>query len=648
LLQAQVTDLGNTVMFISLATGGELHVLDEAMVVDGQALAEYLAVKSIDFVKAVPSHMAALSAVAGISAILPTGSLVLGGEAASPSWIRELIDAAGNDRRVFNHYGPTETTIGVATTALNADMVAGGVVPIGTPIANTGMYVLDQFLRPVPVGVSGELYVAGAPVARGYVNRRGLTAARFVACPFRRGERMYRTGDVARWRPDGQLVFAGRADDQVKIRGYRVEPGEIETVLQTHPGVAQAAVVAREDTSGDTRLVAYVVPADPNSGGLAESVREQAVAGLPDYMVPSAIVVLPSFPLTANGKLDRHALPVPEYVSEAAATAASRRGPVTALEGVMCEVFAHVLGVAEVQIDDNFFRLGGHSLLAVRLIARLQRKGVSISARDLFAAPTVEGLIRQMSLASVRDSLGMLLPIRPQGTRPPFFCVHPGGGLSWSYAPLAQFVPEDVPLYGLQAQGLDGVAPLSSSIREMAASYIEQIRSVQPTGPYHVLGFSFGGVPAHEIAVQLRQAGEDVAALVIMDAYPEPSREKAESVQDPEEAKAELDRMMATIRAEKGEVLGGISDEELRILAGVFRNNEILRAGHQPDAFDGDVLLFVADVFKGERRGAHLWRPYIRGHIAEVHLDCEHSQLILPEILGRVWAAIADWMRARG
>ncbi|HET8658429.1 MAG TPA: amino acid adenylation domain-containing protein [Micromonosporaceae bacterium] len=657
LLQPQATDLGNTVVFISLATGGQLHMLDAAMVVDAHAVAGYLTEHHIDFVKAVPSHAAALSAVAGVESVLPAGSLVLGGEAAAPGWVHQLTAAAAaTGSRVFNHYGPTETTIGVATTELSAQVATDGQVPIGTPIANTGLYVLDERLAPLPPGVPGELYVAGTQLARGYIAEPAATAARFVACPYQWGQRMYRTGDLAKWTPDGQLVFTGRADHQVKIRGFRVEPGEIETILCAHPDVAHAAVIAREDTPGDARLVAYLVPTDPDPDPdqLTASAREHAAQRLPDYMQPAALVVLPNLPLTTNGKLDRDALPIPEHVSATVTVAPRRRGLGTALEGLMCEAFAEVLGLPTVQIDDNFFKLGGHSLLAVKLIARLQTRGVSISARDLFSAPTVAGLISQLSLSAVRDSMGALLPIRTQGTRPPFFCIHPAGGLSWPFAPLARFVPDDIPLYGLQAKGIDGESPLSSSVREMATTYIEQIRAVQPTGPYHLIGASFGGIPAHEIALQLREAGEAVGALVVMDVYPEGQRQDGDDTAEhthherpEEETDTEVERHMAKVRAEHGEVLGGISDDELRRLLRVFNNNRLLKSDHQPGAFDGDMLLIVADVFQGKPPGGHLWQPYVRGQISEAHLPCRHTDLLRPEMLGEVWAAVEAWIEAR-
>ncbi|WP_431041736.1 non-ribosomal peptide synthase/polyketide synthase [Streptomyces sp. P1-3] len=397
LLQAQATDLGNTVVFASLTTGGELHVLSEDAATDPVAVTAYLAEHAIDHVKAVPSHLAALAAAGDAAAVLPAKSLVLGGEAASPAWVRRLLEAAGDDRAVFNHYGPTETTIGVTTTRLTPERVPGAVVPIGSPIPNTSAYVLDQWLSPVAPGVVGELYVAGVGLARGYVGRHGLTAERFVACPFGgSGERMYRTGDLVRWSVEGQLEYLGRADEQVKVRGFRIEPGEVRAVVAAHPLVAQAAVIAREDVPGDKRLVAYVVPGDaPHGDELAQDIRQFVAEQLPEYMVPSAVVAIEALPLTSNGKLDRKALPAPEYATGAG------RGPSTLREEILCAAFAEVLGVDSVGVDDSFFALGGHSLLAIRLVELLRTRGVTVSVRALFQTPTVAGLATASGAESV-------------------------------------------------------------------------------------------------------------------------------------------------------------------------------------------------------------------------------------------------------
>jgi amino acid adenylation domain-containing protein len=311
LLQAVATDLGNTVLLASLVTGGQLHIVDADTVVEPDALRAYLAEHDIDYLKIVPSHLAALAAMDGLDGLLPRRSLVLGGEAAPLGLVEQLL-AVPDGPAVFNHYGPTETTIGVATTQLSTDSVTQGRVPIGLPLANTAVYLLDERLNPVPPGVTGEVYVCGAQLARGYLGNAALTATRFVASPFDDGQRMYRTGDLARWSTQGQLQFIGRADDQVKIRGFRVEPGELAAVLSTCPGVAQVAVVARRNTSATaTRLVAYVVPEDTTTTLTLAHLRSHAAQQLPEHLLPTAAVVLPALPLTANGKLDRNALPAP-------------------------------------------------------------------------------------------------------------------------------------------------------------------------------------------------------------------------------------------------------------------------------------------------------------------------------------------------
>ncbi|MER5883790.1 amino acid adenylation domain-containing protein [Streptomyces sp. NPDC001941] len=412
LLQAQATDLGNTVVFASLVSGGELHILDEGAVTDPVAVAAYLAEYQIDHFKAVPSHLAALASAGGVAGVLPTQSLVLGGEAASPAFIGELVAVAG-ERGVHNHYGPTETTIGVATTRLTASSTSDGVVPVGTPVANTRFYVLDGCLRPVAPGVAGELYVSGAQLARGYVKRPGLTGERFVANPFAVGERMYRTGDRAKWTADGQVVFLGRADDQVKIRGYRIEPGEVQGILTAHREVAQAAVIAREDAQGDRRLVAYVVPTDPDDvePNLTADIRQFVAQRLPEHMVPSAVVVLDALPLAGNGKLDRRALPAPDYASS---LAAGGRRAATLREEILCLAFAEVLGLSEVGVDDDFFELGGHSLLAVRLVSRIRAVlGVEVEIRELFEAPTVAALAERLDGAGAARK-ALTASVRPE------------------------------------------------------------------------------------------------------------------------------------------------------------------------------------------------------------------------------------------
>ncbi|MCW2917947.1 MAG: peptide synthetase [Actinomycetia bacterium] len=486
--------------------------------------------------------------------------LLAGGDVLSSVRCRRVLEVLPSVR-LLNRYGPTENTTFTAVHEVGlGDVVEGVGVPIGRPVSDTRVYVLDGWLRPVVPGVVGELYASGAGLAWGYVGRAGLTGERFVACPFEAGGRMYRTGDLARWTSDGRLEYLGRADEQVKIRGFRVEPGEVEGVLAGHPEVGRVAVVVREDVPGEKRLVAYAVPADPGAEGVGEVVRRYASEVLPGYLVPSAVVELEALPLTANGKLDRAALPDPR--AEAGTGERVSRGSAGALEELFCEAFAEVLNLPAVGVDDDFFVMGGHSLLATRLVERLRVRGVTVSLRNIVAAPTVSKLINTLNLSSVQDSLGPVLPIRDRGDLPPIFCFHPGGGLSWCYTPLARYAPKEYPIYGIQARGLDGESQLPGSLMEMTQEYIEHIRSVQPTGPYYLLGFSFGGAPAHEIAVRLSEAGEQVG-LIIMDSYP-PDPEMGALPEDGDDGEDGLVRFVADrMRGELGHVLGGFSDDEL-------------------------------------------------------------------------------------
>uniref|UniRef100_UPI00131B30C1 non-ribosomal peptide synthetase n=1 Tax=Streptomyces sp. NRRL F-5630 TaxID=1463864 RepID=UPI00131B30C1 len=384
-------DAGVTGLYGALISGGCVRVaaMDEGL----PALA---AREPYTFLKATPSHLAYMDALGGDCA--PTGQLMVGGEAVQYAQLQEW-RRRHPGTAVVNHYGPTEVTVGCTDHPLGPDdTYATGTVPIGRPMWNTRAYVLDAALRPVPPGVTGELYVAGAQLARGYLGRAALTSGRFVADPYGPpGTRMYRTGDLARWNRDGELLYVGRTDDQVKIRGFRIEPAEVEALLLGHAQVAQAAVVVREDMPGDKRLTAYVTT--HGSGPqptLVGNLRDLAARHLPDYMVPSAVVVLDTLPVTTNGKLDRRALPAPEIpVGEAG------RPPRSPREELLAGLFAEVLGLPSVGVDDDFFALGGHSLLATRLISRIRTTlDAEPTIRDLFAAPTVAALADRMGGAS--------------------------------------------------------------------------------------------------------------------------------------------------------------------------------------------------------------------------------------------------------
>ncbi|MCW7941728.1 hypothetical protein AAW14_05165, partial [Streptomyces hygroscopicus] len=635
-------DMAGFEFYLPLLNGARIVLASQEQVLDPWALRGLIRDTGATMVHATPSLWRGLVADADDPVDWTRVRAMIGAEALPADLARTLL---ARTPTLTNLYGPTETTVwstGKELSGENADVSS-----IGGPIGNTRVHVLDDRMAPVPVGVAGELYIAGRSVARGYLGRPDLTAGRFVADPSGgAGERMYRTGDVVRWTAAGDLQYVGRSDDQVKVRGFRVELGEIEAVLAEYPSVGQAVALVREDIPGDQRLVAYVVPnrglAQEELEQLGQAVRAVAQDRLPGYMVPSAVVVIEKLPLMPNSKLDRKALPVPEVVVREEA-----HHSVTSFEANIGAAFAEVLGVESVGVDDDFFVLGGHSLLAVRLVERLRERGVAITVRDLFAAPTVAELMKRMNLSSVRDALDVLLPIRAQGERPPIFCFHPAGGVSWCYMPLVRYVPADVPLYGLQARGLDGTGQLAGSIGEMAADYIAQMRSVQPSGPYHLLGWSYGGVIAHEIAVQLQAAGEEVGALVMLDQYPwDSAAEAALAAQEEElDPEAEIDQLVDLVRLEAGGALGAVTDEEYRTFARVLHNGRRIRRTHVHGRFDGDALLIVAKVGREEEGPtADRWAAHVTGVVSEAGVPCTHYDLAKPENLGLVWAEVAAWL----
>ncbi|MFD9036613.1 amino acid adenylation domain-containing protein, partial [Streptomyces sp. NPDC059567] len=389
-------DLTVTSVLVPLVSGSAV-VASEAGGAEG--LAELIREPGgFGLVKAVPAHLPLLVEMLDDASVASSArTWVVGGEALPGAVVRDWLSRAP-ESVVVNEYGPTEAVVGCCVFEISAGQEVGESVPIGRPIANTRLYVLDDHLQVVAPGVAGELYIAGVQLARGYVKRPGLTAERFTANPFEPGGRMYRTGDVARWTTDGVLEYLGRADEQVKVRGFRIEPGEVQAVVAAHREVAQAAVIAREDVPGDTRLVAYVVPTDLDEVDpeLAVQVREFTAQRLPEHMVPSAVVVLDALPLTGNGKLDRKALPAPD----ASRSAGAGRGPATPQEEILCAAFAQVLGLDRVGVDESFFTLGGHSLLAVRLVSRIRAVlGIELEMAALFEAPTVAGLAARVARA---------------------------------------------------------------------------------------------------------------------------------------------------------------------------------------------------------------------------------------------------------
>ncbi|CAL1522778.1 Dimodular nonribosomal peptide synthase [Bacillus subtilis] len=582
--------------------------------------------------------------------------VIFGGEALELSRLEDWYNRHPENRpQLINMYGITETTVHVSYIELERSMAALRANSlIGCGIPDLGVYVLDERLQPVPPGVAGELYVSGAGLARGYLGRPGLTSERFIADPFGPpGTRMYRTGDVARLRADGSLDYVGRADHQVKIRGFRIELGEIEAALVQHPQLEDAAVIVREDQPGDKRLAAYVIPSEETFD--TAELRRYAAERLPDYMVPAAFVTMKELPLTPNGKLDRKALPAPDF-----AAAVTGRGPRTPQEEILCDLFMEVLHLPRVGIDDRFFDLGGHSLLAVQLMSRIREAlGVELSIGNLFEAPTVAGLAERLEMGSSQSALDVLLPLRTSGDKPPLFCVHPAGGLSWCYAGLMTNIGTDYPIYGLQARGIGQREELPKTLDDMAADYIKQIRTVQPKGPYHLLGWSLGGNVVQAMATQLQNQGEEVSLLVMLDAYPNhflPIKEAPDDEEaliallalggyDPDslgDKPLDFEAAIEILRRD-GSALASLDETVILNLKNTYVNSVGILGSYKPKTFRGNVLFFRSTIIPEwfDPIEPDSWKPYINGQIEQIDIDCRHKDLCQPEPLAQIGKVLA-------
>lgn len=449
--------------------------------------------------------------------------------AAGEALTRELVDRYHSvlNGEIYNLYGPTETSL--AVTFWNCDPDSDRrVIPIGTPMCNTGLYILDRMGRPVPIGVPGEIFIGGIPPGRGYHKRPDLTAVSFIPDPFSGtpGGRIYRTGDLGRYREDGVIEFLGRIDNQVKVRGYRIELGEVEAFLGGHQKVREAVVVVREGEGGEKKLVGYVVKKDEEESPAEWELRKYMREVVPEYMVPSDFVVLDEMPLTVNGKADRAALPAP-----AGTRPEMEHGyvaPRDDTEEQLAAIWRNVLGVNEVGVTDSFFDLGGHSMLAIKLLAKVEEAlGASLSLSTLFAEPTIEGFSRAMAEAGNDVADPLIVPISVEGNQPPLFCIHPVGGQVFSYKNIAEALAPDQPVFGIQSRAMRDSAPEHDTIAEMAETYTAAIRRQQPDGPYRLAGWSMGGVIALSVASALERQGQRVEFIGLIDSYL-PTKENVE------------------------------------------------------------------------------------------------------------------------
>ena len=673
-------DIAGLELYLPLITGGKVIIASREDTHDPLHLMKLLRESGSTMMQATPATWRSLIGAGWEgSANL---KVLCGGEALPTDLAEALLARCGE---LWNMYGPTETTV---WSTVQKVVSASGSVPIGKPIANTQLYVLDAARELVPQGVIGELYIAGDGLARGYLNREELTRERFVPNPFNQGTRMYSTGDLARWLPDGTVECLGRVDNQVKIRGFRIELGEIEARLAEHSAVREAVVIAREDTPGDKRLVAYYTPSlegEPKEGASgAEQFRLHLSTSLPEYMVPAAYVRMNSFPLTPNGKLDRKALPSPEADSYSARKYEPPQGE---LEQKLAAIWAEVLKLNRVGRQDNFFDLGGHSLLAVQLLLQLQQiiPNEDMPLRAVLEAPTVKEFA--VWLQNRKENQEKILVQVRQGddSRIPFFCVHGAGGNVLSMRSLAMALPADLPVYFLQAKGLDGSEPFDS-VEETARFYVDEIRKVQPHGPYQLGGGCYGGLVAFEMARLLEQSGEPIAALFLIDsfnnAYPKflSKREvyslnlkflvrrlalhsrKIPSLQPNEWrdymrvrvkalnrfvrslvgriAEVDANEFQADLDWERAQSAAGTRLGE--ILERVGRASRLAGIKYVPKPYHGDAVIVRArerrispynDDFLG-------WKPVVLGAIEELEVEADHMTLFEDPAVQKVAAAI--------
>ncbi len=638
--------------FWPLLVGARLVMAPPDSHKDPQALQQLIARHRVTCLHFVPSMLAVFNDhlrgqdAASVDASCRRLRLVFCSGEALPKALAQ--DFGGRVRAALhNLYGPTEAAVDVSYRPAFGDLGEGGPgVPIGQPVWNTQLQVLDAWLRPVPVGAVGELYLGGVQLAAGYRGRPGLTASRFVAT--QNGQRLYRTGDIVRWLPSGDVEYLGRGDDQLKIRGQRIELGEIEQCLLAQPGVAQAAVqpvvLAATDVGGDQRqLVAYVVPTDDRALDVA-ALRASLARALPSHMVPVLFEALPALPLSPNGKLDRRALPEPRAIAPPAG-----RAPALGLESRLAASFARVLGRSSVGADDDFFALGGHSLLAMRLAAEIRRElKRPVAVGQIMLTPTVAGLAdalqREVMLNDFgRDGFAPVLRLR-EGEGAPLWCFYPGSGFAWQYAVLARHIRTGRPVLGLQSPRPAGLIATSRDMDELVTGQLALIREIQPQGPYDLLGYSLGGTVAYGVAVRLRQQGEAVRFLGLLDTYPA----EVHDWTDPQGAEAALgaereqtnvlDQAFAGDGADTTDELTALMQREKQtMLTQIFANYQDavrLLSRTRTLAYDGRVTLFVAEQsLPGYIRPVDDWA----GLVGELDLhrlaDCTHEDILSPRRL---------------
>ncbi|HMF72991.1 MAG TPA: non-ribosomal peptide synthetase, partial [Flavitalea sp.] len=517
-------DIAGLEIYLPLMAGAEVIIASSSTAKDGRVLLEQIKNEKITLFQATPSTYRMLID-SGWNYQLPV-RLLCGGEALSKDLATMLLERS---IELWNVYGPTETTVWCTLKKISA---AEDLITIGNPIDNTTVYILDDQMKPLPAGEKGEIYIGGTGVGLGYLNNPTLTAEKFIENPFEPGTKFYRTGDYGKKLDNGEFLCLGRTDNQVKIRGFRIELGEVNSVVDGLEGIKQAVVVAVEERADNKRLVAYVVrkPGDLPAKALLKTWREECSSQLPAFMVPD-FVILEKFQLTPNGKIDTKAFPKPQDIIYEAITVADLAS--TDEEKLLTQIWKDKLNIKEVGIHDDFFSVGGNSLIAIQLISAITKQtGISIPMTALFKAPTIYSLARLIEPADKQKSRVVqhdviakgpdyksLVPIRTEGSKVPLYIIHGARSYVMKLKGLAKYMDKDQPVYGLQAIGLNGTDEVVCRLEEIAAVYIADILKQNPTGPYALAGYSFGGIIAFEIARQLKAMNKKVTMVAVLDTY---------------------------------------------------------------------------------------------------------------------------------
>ncbi|NTF34616.1 non-ribosomal peptide synthetase [Rhizobium skierniewicense] len=653
-------DIATLELFLPLTAGSATVIATRCVVKDPTALHRLIKRNAVSLMQATPSlwRMLLSEYATELRGLRP----LVGGEAL-PRDLAHVMEKLGHP--VVNLYGPTETTVWSACMPLSGSDLDS--VPIGRPIRNTELYVLDKMHQPVPPGSVGELYIGGAGVAKGYLNKPELTAERFLPNPFKTGaERMYRTGDLARWRNDGVLEYLGRNDHQIKIRGFRVEPGEIEAAIMSNGSVRQTVVVLRENLGKSKQLVAYLTPVAGST--IDTQLLSNRLAGtLPPHMIPAIYVVMEDLPLNTNGKIDRNALPAPQ-----ARISHDHVEPSTATEMVLAKVWCDVLDLETISIHDDFFQLGGDSLAAASMISALSRKFDGDVAWSSFVdTPTIASFAKHLDGPRQQTaSVVPVLPIRATGHHAPLFCIHPVMGLGWAFTSLAKHIHHDVPIFAFQAEGLNN-EKMPASIEEMAKLYLGRIRAIQPEGPYNIIGWSFGGLVAHEISRQLERSGDDVTFLALLDSYPFMPPSGATFNNESVLAKSALgflgfdenimgaeptflalgDFLAQQYRLRENPVFKEILRENpafIERLREVILHHLDIAQRFVPGRINADIRFFSANPITSKtlhkilNYNVEAWRPHTTGRVRQYDLNCLHEEMLEPRNAEKIAAIFME------